>query len=70
MPIMLQKLQISILFKICALLSYYTAYGGDSFLKFQDNLLVPSSRVKKFRYTMCCVISQKRAYLTYFAAES
>jgi len=70
MPVMLQKLQISILFEACAPLGYYTAYGGNSLLKFRDNLSVPSSRVKKSRYTICCVISQKTAYLAYFVAES
>ena len=62
MPVILQKLQISILFEVCALLGYYTSYGGNSLLKGQDNLSVPSSRVKKSSYTICCVISQKSAY--------
>jgi len=60
MPVMLQKLQIRILFEVCALLGYYIVYGGNSLLRFWDNLLVPFSRVKKSRYTICCVISQKR----------
>jgi hypothetical protein len=29
--------------EICALLRYYAAYGGNSLLTFQDNLLVPPS---------------------------
>jgi hypothetical protein len=33
--------------EICALLRYYTALSGSSVLTFRDNLLVPSSRVKK-----------------------
>jgi len=32
--------------KICALLGYYAAYSGNSLPTFQDNLLVPSSKVK------------------------
>jgi hypothetical protein len=34
-------------FEICALLGNNAAYSGNSFLIFQDNLLVPSSSVKK-----------------------
>ena len=33
----------------CALLSYNAAWSGNSALMFQDNLLVPASRVKKFK---------------------
>jgi uncharacterized membrane protein YeiH len=33
--------------EICALLGCYTAYGGNSLPTFRDNLLGPSSRVKK-----------------------
>jgi hypothetical protein len=33
--------------EICALLGYYTALGGSYVLTFQDNLWIPSSRVKK-----------------------
>jgi hypothetical protein len=32
---------------ICSLLGYYTAQSGNSVLTFQDNLSIPSSRVKK-----------------------
>jgi hypothetical protein len=32
---------------ICALLGYYAAYIGKSLRTFRDNLLVPSSKVKK-----------------------
>ena len=34
-------------FQICALLGNNAAYSGNSLLTFQDNLLVPSSSVKK-----------------------
>jgi hypothetical protein len=34
-------------FEICALVENNAAYSGNSFLTFQDNLLVPSSSVKK-----------------------
>jgi len=33
--------------EICILLGYYTASSANSLLMFKDNLLVPSSRVKK-----------------------
>jgi hypothetical protein len=33
--------------EICALLGYYAALSGSSLPTFRDNLLVPSSRVKK-----------------------
>ena len=32
--------------EICVLLGNYAAYSGNSLLTFQDNLSVPSSRVK------------------------
>jgi hypothetical protein len=32
--------------EMCALLGYYAAYGGNTLPTFQDNLSVPSSRVK------------------------
>ena len=32
---------------VCDLMGYYAAYSGISFPTFRDNLLVPSSRVKK-----------------------
>lgn len=32
--------------EVCALLGYYTAQSGNSIPMFQENLLVPSSRVK------------------------
>jgi hypothetical protein len=32
--------------KICALLGYYAAYSANSLPMFQDNLLVPTSKVK------------------------
>ena len=34
--------------EICALLGYYAALSGSSVLSFQENLSVPSSRIKKF----------------------
>jgi hypothetical protein len=34
-------------YEICALLGYNTASSGDSLMTFRDNILVPSSRVKK-----------------------
>ena len=34
--------------EICALLGYYAALSGSSVPTFQENLSVPSSRVKKF----------------------
>jgi len=33
--------------EICALLGYYSVYGGSSLPTFRDNLSVTSSRVKK-----------------------
>jgi hypothetical protein len=33
--------------EICALLGYYAALNGNPLPIFQDNVLVPSSRVKK-----------------------
>jgi len=47
--------------ELCALLGYYAAYGGNSLLMLWDNLLVPSSKVKKSSWitTIWCVISQK-----------
>jgi hypothetical protein len=33
--------------KLCTLLGYYTMYSGNSLLKLWDNIVVPSSRVKK-----------------------
>jgi hypothetical protein len=33
--------------EICALLGYYTVYSANSVPTFQDNLQVPSSRVRK-----------------------
>jgi hypothetical protein len=35
----------------CALLGCYTVVGGSSVPVFQDNIAVPSSRVKKFFLT-------------------
>jgi hypothetical protein len=33
--------------KLCTLFGYYKVYSGNSLLKFWDNTVVPSSRVKK-----------------------
>jgi hypothetical protein len=33
--------------EICALLGYYAALSGNPLPTFRDNLLIPSSRVKK-----------------------
>jgi len=43
-------------FKICALLTFYAVYSGNSIPTFRENLSVPSSRIKKsnnnyFSYT-------------------
>jgi hypothetical protein len=35
--------------EICAVLGYYTPLSGSSVLVFRDSLLIPSSRVKKFK---------------------
>jgi hypothetical protein len=47
-------------FEICTLLGNNTAYSGNSFLTFQDNLLVPSSSVKK------CVMEEASS-IAYFS---
>ena len=65
--------------EICALLGYYAAFSSSSVPTFRGNLSVPSSRVKKSKKTsgtswplmsVRCVTSQKRADLTYIAAEA
>jgi len=33
--------------EICALLGHYTVYSGNSLLTFQDNILVPTTRVNQ-----------------------
>jgi len=33
--------------RICILLGYFAVYSGNSLLKFCDNIVAPSSRVKK-----------------------
>jgi len=38
--------------EICALLGYYVMYIGNSLPKFQVNLMVPSTRVKKSKNFM------------------
>jgi len=45
----------------CALLGNYAAYSGNSLPTFRGNLSVPSSSVKKSKYTLRCVIPQKSA---------
>jgi hypothetical protein len=40
--------------EICALLGYYGAYSGNSLPMFRDNLLVPSSKVNKFKKKSMC----------------
>jgi len=66
---------------ICAFLGYYTAYNGNFLPTFRDNPSVPSSRVKVSKKkkvvpkrrqgitTIHCLITQKSAYLIYFAVE-
>lgn len=49
-------------FEIHALLGYNAAYSGNSFLTFQDNLLGPSSSVKK------CVMEEASS-IAYFSIQ-
>lgn len=45
--------------RIFALLGYYTALIGSKLPMFQDNQLVPSSRVKKTKMSSCTALSLK-----------
>jgi hypothetical protein len=42
------------IYEICALQGYYAASNGDPLLTFQDNVSVPSSRVKMSEKKMLC----------------
>jgi hypothetical protein len=51
--------------EIYAFLSYYAAYGGNSLMMFQNNILVPSSWVKKFKkkgFEICAFLRYDAAY--------
>jgi hypothetical protein len=50
--------------EICALLSYYTAYGGNSLLMLQNNLSVPSSSLEKYKYI------KKKSMKDFFTLEN
>jgi hypothetical protein len=58
--------------EICALLGYYAVLSGNSVTTFQDNISVPSSRVKKSekKAFFSDFSSQKRADFIYIAAEA
>jgi len=56
--------------KVCAVRGYYSAYSGHSLRTFQDNLSVPSSRVKKSnKKAWISSSTKKEAVLDFFFLE-
>ena len=49
-------------FEICALLGYYAALSGSYTLTFRDNLSVPSSMVKEYKFVNI-IISMCRPFV-------